>query len=188
LGPEMKSTGEVMGIDEDFGSAFAKSQLAAGQLLPTKGTVFVSVKDADKEKVYPVVKQLHEMGFEVLATLGTSQHLKKFGIPNKPVKKIAHGRPHVIDHIKNGYIQLVINTPSGVESAGGSHHIRRAVIKYGIPYATTLSGAAAMTSGIEALRKGGMDVNSLQMYHRHLRRSSSPDPRAHEPRVIGCAR
>jgi carbamoyl-phosphate synthase large subunit len=110
-----------MGIDKDFGRAFAKSQLAAGQILPVQGTVFVSVKDADKDKVYPVVKQLHEMGFEVLATQGTSQYLKDLGIPNTPVKKIAHGRPHVIDHIKNGDIQLVINTPSGKESAGGSH-------------------------------------------------------------------
>ena len=187
LGPEMKSTGEVMGIDEDFGEAFAKSQLAAGQLLPTKGTVFVSVKDADKDKAYPVVKQLHEMGFEILATKGTSQYLKNRGIPTKPVKKIAHGRPHVIDHIKNGDIQLVINTPSGVESAGGSHHIRRAVLQYGIPYATTLSGAAAITSSIEALRKGDLTVRSLQMYHRHLRCSSSPDPLVHEPRAIECA-
>jgi carbamoyl-phosphate synthase large subunit len=177
LGPEMKSTGEVMGIDEGFGRAFAKSQLAAGQLLPTKGTVFVSVKDADKDKVYPVIKQLYEMGFEVLATQGTSQHLKDLGIPNKPVKKIAHGRPHVIDHIKNGDIQLVINTPSGKESAGGSHNIRRAVLRHGLPYATTLSGAAAMASGIAALIKRRLTVKSLQEYHEemsHIHDSSMP--------------
>jgi carbamoyl-phosphate synthase large subunit len=168
LGPEMKSTGEVMGIDEGFGRAFAKSQLAAGQLLPTKGTVFVSVKDADKDKVYPVVKQLHEMGFKVLATQGTYQYLKDRGIPNKPVKKIAHGRPHVIDHIKNGDIQLVINTPSGKESAGGSHNIRRAVLRHGLPYATTLSGAAAMASGIAALIKRRLTVKSLQEYHEEM--------------------
>ena len=177
LGPEMKSTGEVMGIDEGFGRAFAKSQLAAGQLLPTQGTVFVSVKDADKDKVYPVVKQLHEMGFEVLATQGTSQYLKDLGIPNKPVKKIAHGRPHVIDHIKNGDIQLVINTPSGKESAGGSHNIRRAVLRHGLPYATTLSGAAAMASGIAALIKRRLTVKSLQEYHEemsHIHDSSMP--------------
>jgi len=177
LGPEMKSTGEVMGIDEGFGRAFAKSQLAAGQLLPTKGTVFVSVKDADKDKVYPVVKQLHEMGFKVLATQGTSQYLKDLGIPNKPVKKIAHGRPHVIDHIKNGDIQLVINTPSGKESAGGSHNIRRAVLRHGLPYATTLSGAAAMASGIAALIKRRLTVKSLQEYHEemsHIHDSSMP--------------
>jgi len=168
LGPEMKSTGEVMGIDADFGRAFAKSQLAAGQLLPTQGTVFVSVKDADKDKVYPVAKQLYEMGFNILATRGTSEHLKDLGIPNKPVKKIAEGRPHIIDHIKNGDIQLVINTPSGKESAGGSHNIRRAVLRYGLPYSTTLSGARAMASGIEALRRGNLSVRSLQEYHREI--------------------
>ncbi|MCK4486801.1 MAG: carbamoyl-phosphate synthase large subunit, partial [Desulfobacterales bacterium] len=141
LGPEMKSTGEVMGIDKDFGRAFAKSQLAAGQLLPTQGTVLVSVKDADKDKVYPVVKQLYDMGFNLFATRGTSQYLKDLGIPNRAVKKIAEGHPHIVDHVKNGDIQLVINTPSGKESAGGSHNIRRAVLRYGLPYATTLSGA-----------------------------------------------
>ena len=168
LGPEMKSTGEVMGIDTDFGRAFAKSQLAAGQHLPTQGAVFVSVKDADKDKVYSVVRQLHEMGFDVLATQGTSQYLKDLGIPNKPVKKIAHGRPHVIDHIKNGDIQLVINTPSGKESAGGSHNIRRAVLRHGLPYATTLPGAAAMASGIAALAKRKLTVKSLQEYHEEM--------------------
>jgi carbamoyl-phosphate synthase large subunit len=187
LGPEMKSTGEVMGIDEDFGRAFAKSQLAAGQLLPTKGTVFVSVKDADKPKVYPSVRRLYEMGFSILATHGTSQYLNSLGIPNRPAKKIAHGRPHVIDHIKNGEIHLVINTPSGVESAGGSHHIRRAVIQYGIPYATTLSGAAAMTSGIEALRRGDLAVRPLQAYHRQMSRPSILPPLAHELSAIRCA-
>jgi len=186
LGPEMKSTGEVMGIDEEFGRAFAKSQLAAGQVLPTTGTVFVSVKDADKPKVYPSVRRLYEMGFHIMATHGTSRFLHGLGIPSRPAKKIAHGRPHVVDHIKNGEIQLVINTPSGVESAGGSQHIRHAVIQYGIPYATTLSGAAAMTSGIEALRKGGLAVRPLQDYHRRISRPSSPDPLAHERSAIGC--
>jgi carbamoyl-phosphate synthase large subunit len=139
--------------------------LAAGQLLPIQGAVFVSVKDADKNKVYPVVKQLHEMGFHFLATRGTSRHLKAMGIPSTSIKKIAEGRPHIIDHIKNGDIQLVINTPSGKESAGGSHNIRKAVLRYGLPYATTLSGARAMASGIEALIKGRLAVRSLQDYH-----------------------
>ena len=168
LGPEMKSTGEVMGIDKDFGRAFAKSQLAAGQLLPTQGTVLVSVKDADKDKVYPVVKQLYDMGFNLFATRGTSQYLKDLGIPNRAVKKIAEGHPHIVDHVKNGDIQLVINTPSGKESAGGSHNIRRAVLRYGLPYATTLSGARAMASGIEALIKGDLTVKSLQEYHKEI--------------------
>jgi carbamoyl-phosphate synthase large subunit len=185
LGPEMRSTGEVMGIDTDFGRAFAKAQLAAGQVLPTKGTVFVSVKDADKPKVYPSIRRLYGMGFSIMATQGTSEYLKNLAIPNRPAKKIAHGRPHVIDHIKNGEIQLVINTPSGVESAGGSHHIRRAVIQHGIPYATTVSGAAAMISGIEALIGGALSVMPLQSYHRQLSRSPSQAPLDHELRAIG---
>ena len=170
LGPEMKSTGEVMGIDKDFGRAFAKSQLAAGQLLPTQGTVFVSVKDADKDKVYPVVKQLYEMGFNFFATRGTSRYLKNVGIPNKAVKKIAEGHPHVVDHVKNRDIQLVINTPSGKESMGGSHKIRRAVLRHGLPYATTLACAKAMASGIEALKKRKLTVRSLQEYFKEIGR------------------
>jgi len=166
LGPEMKSTGEVMGIDTDFGRAFAKSQLAAGQHLPTQGTVFVSVKDADKEGVCPVVHQLYEMGFDFLATRGTSRYLQDAGIPNRLAKKIAEGRPNVIDYIKNSDIQLVINTPSGKESAGGSRIIRRTVLRYDLPYATTLAGACAMASGIEALKKGKVTVRSLQEFHK----------------------
>ena len=165
LGPEMKSTGEVMGIDTDFGRAFAKSQLAAGQHLPTQGTVFVSVKDSDKDGVYPVVHQLYEMGFDFLATRGTSSHLEDAGIPNRLAKKIAEGRPNVIDYIKNTDIQLVINTPSGKESAGGSRRIRRTALRYGLPYATTLAGACAMASGIEALKKRKVTVQSLQDFH-----------------------
>jgi carbamoyl-phosphate synthase large subunit len=168
LGPEMKSTGEVMGIDTDFGRAFAKSQLAAGQRLPTEGTVFVSVRDADKDGTLPIVHQLYELGFDFLATKGTYRQLQDAGIPCRPVKKIAEGRPHVVDHIKNGDIQLVINTPSGKESAGGSALIRRAVLSYGIPYATTLAGACAMAMGIEALKKGRLAVRALQEFHHDL--------------------
>ncbi len=166
LGPEMKSTGEVMGIDTDFGRAFAKSQLAAGQHLPTQGTVFVSVKDADKDGVYPVVHQLYEMGFDILATRGTSRHLENAGIPNRVAKKIAEGRPNVIDYIKNSDIQLVVNTPSGKESAGGSRKMRRTALRYDLPYATTLAGACAMASGIEALKKSKVTVRSLQEFHK----------------------
>ncbi|MEA3359055.1 MAG: carbamoyl-phosphate synthase large subunit [Thermodesulfobacteriota bacterium] len=168
LGPEMKSTGEVMGIDADFGKAFSKSQLSAGQNLPTKGTVFISIKEPDKGKIYPVAKQLLDMGFSFLATYGTSKHLKSLGIPNITVKKIAEGHPHVVDYIKNGDIQLVINTPSGKVSAGGSNKIRRAVLRYGIPYATTLSGAMAMAMGIKTLISGTKDVKPLQEYHSEI--------------------
>ena len=163
LGPEMKSTGEVMGIDRDFGRAFAKSQLAANQKLPVRGNVFVSVKDADKEKVTPIVKQLYRMGFTILATRGTSKHLAGAGIPNQLVKKIAEGRPHIVDHVKNGAIQLVINTASG--NSGGSCEIRRTVLRYSVPYSTTLSGAWAMVSGIEALIQGDLEVRSIQDFH-----------------------
>jgi carbamoyl-phosphate synthase large subunit len=165
LGPEMKSTGEVMGIDVDFGRAFAKSQLAAGQNLPTQGAVFVSVKDADKDEVFPLVHQLHDMGFSFLATAGTARCLHEAGIPSRQVKKIAEGRPNVTDYIKNGDIQLVINTPSGKESAGGARIIRRTVLRYGLPYATTLAGACAMASGIEAMKKKALTVRSLQDFH-----------------------
>jgi carbamoyl-phosphate synthase large subunit len=122
----------------------------------------------------------------VLATKGTSRHLKGIGIPNRPVKKIAEGRPHIIDHIKNGDIHLVINTPSGKESAGGSHNIRRAVLRYGLPYATTLSGARAMASAIAALKKGGLAVRSLQDYHRRLSASLTA-PLPIRPREVANA-
>jgi carbamoyl-phosphate synthase large subunit len=166
LGPEMKSTGEVMGIDTDFGRAYAKSQIAAGQNLPTEGTVFVSVKDADKDEVYPIVLQLYENGFNFMATTGTARILDDAGIPNRRVKKIGEGRPDVTDHVKNGEIQLVINTPSGKESAGGSRIIRRTALRYGLPYATTLAGACAMASGIEAMKKKKLFVRALQDFHK----------------------
>jgi carbamoyl-phosphate synthase large subunit len=165
LGPEMKSTGEVMGIDSDFGKAFAKSQLAAGQHLPTAGSVFISVKDTDKDEVHSLAHQLHDLGFDFLATKGTSRSLKEAGIPNRLVKKIAEGRPNVTDRIKNGEVHLVINTPSGKVSAGSSRIIRRTVLRYDLPYATTLAGACAMASGIEAMIKRGLDVRSLQDFH-----------------------
>ncbi len=165
LGPEMKSTGEVMGIDSDFGRAFAKSQLAAGQHLPTTGTVFVSVKDSDKEKVSPIARRLDEMGFQFMATAGTSSCLTKAGIPNQLIKKITEGRPNVTDYIKNGQIQLAINTPSGKESAGGARIIRRTVLRYEVPYATTLAGAGAMAAAIEAMKKNKLTVNSIQWFH-----------------------
>ncbi len=163
LGPEMKSTGEVMGIDSDFGRAFAKSQLAANQKLPTGGAVFISVRDTDKEKVRPIAEKLQRMGFRIMATRGTSWYFTGAGIPNQIVKKIAEGRPNIVDHIKNNAVQLVINTASG--NAGASSQIRRTVLRYGIPYSTTLSGAWAMVSGIEALIRDDLDVRSIQEFN-----------------------
>ncbi|MBW2196054.1 MAG: ATP-grasp domain-containing protein, partial [Deltaproteobacteria bacterium] len=165
LGPEMKSTGEVMGIDSDFGRAFAKSQLAAGQYLPIVGTVFISVRDSDKEKVAPIARRLREMGFQFMASAGTSSCLTEAGIPNQLIKKIAEGRPNVTDYIKNGQIQLVINTPSGKQSAGGARIIRRTVLRYEVPYATTLACAGAMAAAIEAMKKNKLTVNSIQRFH-----------------------
>jgi carbamoyl-phosphate synthase large subunit len=165
LGPEMKSTGEVMGIDSDFGSAYAKSQFGAGQLLPDKGTVFLSVKDSDKQAVLPVASQFNDMGFTIMATRGTSSFLKRQGIVNKLVNKVSIGRPHVVDAIKNEEIQLIINTPSGGETKRDGYEIRRAAIKFNIPYTTTIAGAIAMCKGIAALKKKRLSVKTIQEYN-----------------------
>jgi carbamoyl-phosphate synthase large subunit len=165
LGPEMKSTGEVMGIDSDFGSAYAKSQFGAGQLLPDQGTVFISVKDNDKQAILPVASQFNDMGFTVMATRGTSSFLKHHGIANKLVNKVSIGRPHVVDAIKNKEIQLIINTPSGGETKQDGYVIRRAAIKFNIPYTTTIAGAIAMCKGIAALKKKHLSVKTIQEYN-----------------------
>ncbi len=124
------------------------------------------MKDADKDGVYPVVRPLYKMGFDFVATRGTSRHLEDAGIPSRPVKKIGQGRPNVTDCIKNRQIQLVINTPSGKHGAGSSLIIRRTVLRYGLPYATTLAGACAMASGIEAMKKRVLTVRSLQEFRK----------------------
>ncbi|HAY39329.1 MAG TPA: carbamoyl-phosphate synthase large subunit, partial [Desulfobacteraceae bacterium] len=165
LGPEMKSTGEVMGIDSDFGSAYAKSQFGAGQLLPDKGIVFISVKDNDKQAILPVASQFDDMGFTIMATRGTSSFLKHRGIANKLVNKVSIGRPHVVDAIKNKEIQLIINTPSGGETKRDGYVIRRAAIKFNIPYTTTIAGAIAMCKGIAALKKKRLSVKTIQEYN-----------------------
>jgi len=165
LGPEMKSTGEVMGIDSDFGSAYAKSQFGAGQLLPDKGTVFISVKDNDKQAVLPVASQFNDMGFTIMATRGTSSFLKNQGIVNKLVNKVSIGRPDVIDAIMNAEMQLIINTPSGGKTTRDGYAIRRAAIKFNIPYTTTIAGAMAMCKGIAALKKKRLSVKTIQEYN-----------------------
>ncbi len=166
LGPEMKSTGEVMGIDLQFGPAYAKAQLGAGQRLPTSGTVFISVKDNDKSGVLPVAAQFNAIGFKIMATQGTARLLTANNIPNEIVKKVSMGRPHVVDAIKNGEVQLVINTGSGERPRQDGYMIRRAAIKFGIPYATTLAGASAICRGIAALKECRYRVQALQDYHR----------------------
>ncbi len=165
LGPEMRSTGEVMGIDTDFGRAFAKAQIAAGQDLPLKGTVFMSVSDRDKQAVIPVAQEFVAMGFRLLATEGTQTVLTQHGIPVEKILKLHEGRPHVIDAIKNRQIQLIINTPSGIEAQQDGHKIRRTALAYKIPLVTTLAGARATAAAIRALQSGSLQVKSLQEFH-----------------------
>ena len=154
-----------MGIDSDFGSAYAKAQFGAGNLLPEKGTVFISVKDKDKEAVLPVASQFFDMGFTIMATRGTSQFLMERGIANHMVNKVSVGRPHVVDAIKNQEIQLIVNTPSGGETKRDGYEIRRAAIKFNIPYTTTIAGAMAMCKGIAALKKKSLSVKTIQEYN-----------------------
>jgi len=165
LGPEMKSTGEVMGIASSFGVAYAKAQLGAGQNLPTSGTVFVSVADKDKKLVIPVASQFVELGFNIVATVGTSLFLKKHEMSNEMVNKVSLGRPHIVDAIKNNEIQLIINTGSASETRCDGYEIRRAAIKFSIPYATTIAGAMAMARGITALKRRKFTVKTVQEYH-----------------------
>ncbi|MGD9416275.1 MAG: carbamoyl-phosphate synthase large subunit [Desulfobacterales bacterium] len=165
LGPEMKSTGEVMGIGSDFGSAYAKAQLGAGQNLPTSGTVFISVIDADKKTVLPVAAKYRDAGFDIMATYGTSTFLADHGIPNKAVNKVSVGRPHVVDAIKNSEIQLIINTSIGGETRRDGYYIRRNALRYKIPYATTTAGGMAIFKAIETLRQKKMAVKTIQEYN-----------------------
>ncbi len=166
LGPEMKSTGEVMGIDKDFGRAFAKAQIAAGTKLPLKGKVFISVKDDDKKEIIPAAKMLKQMGFEIFATTGTAAHLKANSVDAETVYKVGEGRPHIVDKIKSGEIAMVINTSFGAKAVADSYSIRRSALVYGVPYFTTVSGAKAASQGIAALIKEGLKVRPIQEYHK----------------------
>jgi carbamoyl-phosphate synthase large subunit len=165
LGPEMKSTGEVMGIDASFGMAFAKSQLAAGQRLPLGGTVFISVKDEDKMAFLETAFSLYDMGFRILATGGTSAYLAQHGIDNERVNKVREGRPHIVDMIKNGDVDLVINTTSDKKAISESYSIRRTALTMNIPYTTTLAGAKATALAIQAMKTGEIRVRTVQEYH-----------------------
>jgi carbamoyl-phosphate synthase large subunit len=166
LGPEMRSTGEVMGIDSSFAAAFGKSQLGAGTRLPTRGSVFISVQDSDKAGAAAVAKGLVDMGFEILATVGTYQFLRDHGIAVERVNKVREGRPHCVDRILDGGIHLVINTTAGPAAIQDSFPIRRNALLRGIPYYTTLSAASAAVGAIAELRAGKMKVRSLQEYQR----------------------
>ncbi|MGB7488853.1 MAG: carbamoyl-phosphate synthase large subunit, partial [Thermoanaerobaculia bacterium] len=168
LGPEMKSTGEVMGSSPHFGNAFAKSWVAAGHKLPLEGTAFVSVHDTDKEALLPVASKLAEVGFELTATAGTAAFLTAQGLKVRRINKVHEGRPHVVDHLINRDIDLVVNTPLGRESHEDDASIRQTALKYDIPCITTLSGAMAAVEGIAAWKAQDLDVASLQELHRGL--------------------
>jgi carbamoyl-phosphate synthase large subunit len=169
LGPEMRSTGEVMGIDEGFGRAFAKAELAAGQKLPLAGKVFISTNDRDKQAVVPIARSFIELGFQLVATSGTRQVLTDSGLPVESVLKLHEGRPNVVDIIKNGQIQLIINTPSGEEAQADGKLIRRTALTYKIPMVTTLAGAKATAAAIEKLKAQPLQVKALQDYLRESR-------------------
>jgi len=166
LGPEMKSTGEVMGIDTSFERAFAKSQLGAGVVLPERGTVFLSVKDADKKGLPLLARRLTEMGFSILATKGTAARIKEAGFPVKTVNKVLEGRPHCVDAIRSGEVQLVINTASTPQSVADSFEIRRSALTHFVPHYTTIAGARAAVHAIAALKTGTLEVAPLQSYFR----------------------
>jgi carbamoyl-phosphate synthase large subunit len=164
LGPEMRSTGEVMGLDRDYAVAFAKSQLGGGTKVPSSGSVFVSVRDSDKPRILDTVRLLASHGFDILATSGTQRFLAEQGVQVKKINKVLEGRPHVVDAIKNGGVALVFNTTEGASALSDSRSLRRAALLHKVPYYTTLAGAIAAAQGIAALRSGPLEVRPLQDY------------------------
>jgi carbamoyl-phosphate synthase large subunit len=176
LGPEMKSTGEVMGIGEDFGEAFAKGWIAANNRLPLAGTAFLSVHDRDKRALVPVALRLRQLGFRLVATSGTAEHLRAQDVPVETVHKLHEGRPHVVDHLINGDIDLVVNTPLGQAAHREDAEIRRAALKHRVPCITTLSGALAAAEGIAALRRGALTVLPLQRLGVAAEAAATPSP------------
>ncbi len=166
LGPEMKSTGEVMGIDGDFGWAFAKAQAGAGAVLPKSGTAFISVKELDRIIALDVARRLRKLGFQIQATGGTAAYLREQGVEAETVNKVNEGRPHIVDHIKNGSVALVVNTVRTASAHTDSLSIRREALHKGVPYYTTMRGAVAAVLGIEAMVKKELSIRTLQEYHR----------------------
>jgi len=168
LGPEMRSTGEVLGMADSFGIAFYKAQEAAGQRLPVSGTVLLSLFSKDMPETLEVARQFEKLGFKIKATRGTHEFLKQHKINSEILNKQHEGRPNIVDGIKNGEIQLVINTPSGKMSKHDDSYIRKTAIKYKVPYITTLAAAAAAAKGIAAYVKARPEAKSLQNYHRDI--------------------
>jgi carbamoyl-phosphate synthase large subunit len=154
-----------MGIDPDFGLAYIKSQFGAGQNLPTEGTVFISVLDRYKERIVPIARRLSDLGFSLVATAGTAKVIEEAGVPVDPVRKVHEGRPNVVDLIKNRQVQLVINTPRGRRGKDDQVAIRREALMHQIPTVTTIPGASAVATGLEALIRGKLAVKALQDYH-----------------------
>jgi carbamoyl-phosphate synthase large subunit len=166
LGPEMKSTGEVMGIDVDFGRAFAKAQLGAGLDLPRSGTIFVSVKDRDKPALVEPCRKLVEIGFHLVATRGTAAYFREAGLPVRLINKVMEGRPHIVDAMKNGEIHLLFNTTEGAQAIADSFSLRETALLNNIPYYTTVAGAKAAVEAIRCLKAGELEVAPLQSYFR----------------------
>jgi carbamoyl-phosphate synthase large subunit len=164
LGPEMRSTGEVMGLDDDLGIAYAKSQMAAKPALPTQGNVFLSVKDADKADAVELARQYADQGFNIYSTSGTARSLQKAGVPVKVLPKIDEGRPNAVDLIKNGQIQMVINTPSGMIPRKDENLIRQAAYSHNVCIMTTMTGADAALNGIKAMKNKRIGVRPIQKY------------------------
>jgi len=167
LGPEMRSTGEVMGLDDSFPRAFAKAQIAAGNTLPLGGKVFVSVRDEDKPGMCELARRMVACGFEVVATAGTAAYLRERGVPSTAVRKVADGRPHIVDKIIDREIALVFNTTSDKQAIEDSYSIRRQTLMHGIPYFTALTSCRAAVAAIEALREAPLGVKALQDYQAH---------------------
>jgi carbamoyl-phosphate synthase large subunit len=168
LGPEMKSTGEVMGVDATFGTAFAKAMVGAGNTLPREGKVFVSVRDEDKRLIVPLIDRLYRLGFQIVATSGTARALQNAGVPVQRVLKVHEGRPHVLDLVLNREVRLIINTPSGRRERSDDRLIRSAAVSHRIPCITTLSAASATIQGMEAWLRQPLTVTPLQAYHAQL--------------------
>jgi carbamoyl-phosphate synthase large subunit len=173
LGPEMKSTGEVMGIDVDFGHAFGKSQTSSGNKIPLSGKIFISLKDKDKPSSVLIVKKLFELGMSVIATRGTAMYLKDHRLNVEVVNKVTEGRPHIVDLIKNKEIDFVINTVSGAQAQKDSFSIRQSALQYRVPFTTTISGAIAVVNAIKMLKNKRVNIKSIQEYHNPVRKSRS---------------
>lgn len=174
LGPEMRSTGEVMGFADSFGLAFAKSQISVYQALPTEGTIAITVHDRDKPQVVPIARRFHELGFTILATEGTARYLSKRGVPCQPILKVHEGRPNLVDRIVSGEVQMLVNTPMGKHAQHDDYHIRRAAVSRKVPYTTTLSAASAAADAIIALRSRKLTVRSLQSRDAAANQTTAP--------------